>query len=426
MLKQKRYRILLLIVVVIASIYGISKIGNKQNFPLFQVHKGEFLIDIYADGILEAGNSTVINSPTRIWGDMRITRLVDEGKVVKEGDLLIQFDTAELLERIKTLENELEQARASFESAEANIEKTKADLESQLKIEEYTLEQNRLRAKNAKYEAENKRKEFEYSLKKAEINFQQLVDKIEKTKEINKATLRQSEIKIDQAELSLNRAKENVQRMTITSPGEGLVVYKKVWAGGGGFEKIKVGTSVWNGMALMEIPDKSNKKVIVNIDEVNISSLKLDQVVNIKIDALPEKEFKGRVTKIASLAKDDEDSGKKVFEIEVLIDEIFEELKPGMSAECQIIVEQIDDVLSIPIDAITKKEGEIGVYNASGKFVQIKTGKVSSDLIIVEEGLKDGDEIRLVKSQNTNQKKSDKKPERRQKPNKTHRVIIHG
>jgi len=425
MLKQKRFQILLVIVVIIASLFGISKIGKKENFPLFYVEKGEFLIDIFADGILEAGNSTLINSPSRIWSDLRIISLVDEGTFVKEGDLLIQFDTAQLLENSKTHENELEQAKASYESAEANIAKTKADLESQLKIEEYSLEQTRLRAKNAKYEADNKRKEIEYSLKIAEINFEQLIDKIEKTNEIDKATLRQSEIKINQAELKLKKIRDDLGKLTITSPGEGIVVYKKVWSGSGP-EKIKVGTTTWGGQPLMELPDKSNKKVIVNIDEVNISSLKLDQVVNIKIDALPEKEFKGRVTKIASLAKDDEDSGKKVFEIEVLIDEIFEELKPGMSAECQIIVEQIDDVLSIPIDAITKKEGEIGVYNASGKFVQIITGKVSSDLIIVKEGLKDGDEIRLVKSQNTNQKKSDKKPERRQKPKKTHRVIIHG
>ncbi|MBN2281358.1 MAG: efflux RND transporter periplasmic adaptor subunit [Candidatus Marinimicrobia bacterium] len=426
MLQKKSLRIIFIIILIIAGFYGISKISKKENYPIFNVKRGEFLIDIYADGLVEAGNSTIISSPSRIWGDVRIIKLVDEGQYVKQGDFLIQFDPTQFTERIQTLENELEKARAAYESEVANIEKTRADLESQLKIEEYSLEQTRLRAKNAQYEAENKRKEIEYSLKKAEISYQQLVDKIEKNKEINKASLRQAELKVSQEEISLQRAREDLEKLTITSPGEGIVVYKQLW-GPNGREKVKVGSTPWRSQQLLEIPDKSNKKVIINVNEVNISSLKIGQKVNIRIDALPEKLFQGEITHIASLAHEDEDSGKKVFEVEVVINEIFDALKPGMSANCQIIVEQIPNVISIPIDAVTKKDDVIGVYNALGKFIPVKTSKVSSDLILVEEGLKEGDQIRLIKTEDAGIVPQEKKlMQKAVRPEHQPRVMIHG
>jgi HlyD family secretion protein len=429
MLKSKKFRIAMLIIIILAVVFGVSKIGQKENYPLFEVKRGEFLIDVVADGLIEAGSSTMISSPSRIWGNVRIIKLVDEGTYVKPGDFLIQFDTAEFMERVQNSENELEKAKASYESEIANIEKTRADLESQLKIEEYSLEQTRLQAKNSQYEAENKRKEIEYTLKKAEISYNQLVDKINKNKEINKASLRQAELKMEQAEISLQRAKDDLAKLTITSPTEGLVVYKKIW-GANGREKIKVGSSPWRSQPLMEIPDRSNMKVELNVNEVDISSLEKGQKVNIKVDALPEQVFTGEIINIASLAHEDEDSGKKVFEVEVHINELSEQLKPGMSSECQIIISQMDDVISIPIDAVVKKGEETGIYNAAGKFVPVKTGRVSSDLIVIEEGLNEGDKIRLMKSANSvDMKKSQNESRpRRNKPSHGggHRVVIVG
>jgi len=397
MAKSKKIRIAILIIVAVAILYGISKIRPKENYPLFEVRKGEFLIDVIADGIVEAGSSTVISSPSRIWGNIRIIKLVDEGEHVKPGDFLIQFDTAEFMERVENTQNELDKARAAYESELANIEKTKADLESQLKIEEYSLEQTKLRAKNSQYEAENARKEIEYTLKKAEISYQQLKDKIKKNEEINKAALRQAELKVKQAEISLQRAQDDLAKLTITSPGEGLVVYKKIWSGNGQ-EKVKVGSTPWRSQPLLEIPDRSHMKVVLNVNEVNISSIKVGQRVNIKIDALPERAFTGSITSIASLAHDDEDTGKKVFEVEVKINELSEQLKPGMSSECQIIIAQMPDVISVPIDAVTQREGKTGVYGAGGKFIPVETGRVSSDLIVIKKGLREGDKIRLMKT----------------------------
>lgn len=402
MLINKRIKIILFLIIFPFIIFGLLKIEKKKKYPLFNVKKGKFLIDFLTEGTIHASNSTYINTPMRVWGNIRIIKLAEEGKYVNEGDFLIQFDTLEFKERVQNNENELEKSKAAYESQVANIEKSKAEMESQLKIEEYSLEQTKLNAKNAKYEAENKRREIEYSLKKAEISYNQLIEKIENTKEINKATLRQAELKVHQAEISLQRAKDDMARLTINSPCGGLVVYKKIWTSSGKKEKIKIGSTPWPGLALMEIPDKSHMKVILNVNEVNISSLKLNQPVNIAVDALPEQKFTGKIVNIANLAHDDEISGKKVFEIEVKVNELSEGLKPGMSTDCQIIIENIENVISIPIDAITKKDEEIGVYNSRGKFVPIKTGKASSDLIIVEQGLKEGDSIRLIKTPKSN------------------------
>lgn len=398
-MKNKKIRIGILLIIILICVYGFSKIFSKKDkFPLYTVKCGPFLIDVQASGLVESGRSIIISAPSNLRrGSFTIVDMVEEGTYVKEGDFLLQFDTSELMENVETYENQLESAKASYESQLANNKQTMANLESSLKIEEYSLQQARISASNSKYEAENTQKEAELTLKKAEISYQQSVDEIEKTKEINKASLRQAEIQVKQAEISLRKVKEDLANLTIKSPGEGLVVYKKTWEGDG-LEKLKVGSSVWRGLPLMEIPEGGNMNVALNVNEVDISNIQKGQKVLVNIDALPGNKYTGEITSIASLAHEDDKTGKKVFEVEVKINEISDDIKPGMSSDCQIIVAQMDNVISVPIDAVSQNGGQTGIYNASGKFIPVKTGKVSSDLIVIKRGLEEGDKIRLTKT----------------------------
>jgi HlyD family secretion protein len=408
---------LILVLVILANV-----MSSSSSALLFKVEKKPFVIDLPLEGELKSLESFIVKAPSNIWRNVRIVRLTPEGTIVKKDDFLIQFDTAEFQQKLLEAKNNLEKAEANLASTVANNKSNMADLVSNIKLESYSLEQSRLRAKNAVYESENKRKEIEFSLKKAEINYSQLVDKKESTIKIQEASLKQAQLEVQQSQLKVKRAMDDLSKMTILSPADGLVVYKELWEGGG-MVKLKVGMSPWRGQALMEIPGATKMKVSVKVNEVDISKLAVDQKVNITLDAVPDTIFTGLVKEIAALANRDRKTKKNVFDVEIYLDGGDERMKPGMSAHAQIIIDEIPDVLSVPIDAIKIENEKTWVNDADGDPLEIKTGKSSSDFIVVEEGLEEGDEIQLS-GDGSGDEPSKKKRKPKKKGSSTRTIIM--
>lgn len=419
-------------------IYGISGLilliilynwfQSDDEGLIYKVVRDDLSIDIEVDGEIKALDSYVIKAPSNIWRNARIVKLVPEGDLVKENDFLIQLDPSEFQQRLMEAQNKLETTEANLASVTANIKSQTAELESNIKLENYSLKQSRLRAKNAVYESENKRKEIEFSLKKAEISYQQLMDKRVSTKKINRAKLRQAELEVEQAQIKLKRAQDDIGKLTIISPAEGLVVYMEVWEGNQ-MGKLKVGYSPWRSQALMEIPTQNKMKACININEVNISKLELEQEAVINLDAVPDTTFTGNVKDIAALAHKDRKTKKNVFDVEVYLNENDERLKPGMTVHCRIIVQCIKDTLFVPIDAVNTINEKTIVYDEDGDAIEIKTGVSNSDFIIVQEGLEEGDMIRLKKPAQDDQGKKGLTPSQKKKKKKSSsrsRTIIIG
>jgi len=421
-LKQKKILYPLLLLLLILLIYRLVSPADEGLY--YTVQRSDFLLDIKVDGEVKALNSYVIKAPANIWGNVRIVRLVPEGNMVKKGDFLIQFDASDFRQKLLEAKNKLETAKADLSSTKANIISQMAELESNLQLEKYSLEQSRLRARNAIYESENKRKEIELNMKKAEISYKQLQSKKQATEKINKASLRQAELKVEQALLKMKRAEEDLKKLTVTSPADGLVVYKEVWEGNK-MAKLKVGYSPWRGQPLLEIPSRNKMKVKVKVDEVDISQVALDQKVEVRLDAISDTLFLGKVKEIASLAYKDRDTKKNVFDVEIYLDSSDARLKPGMSAHCRIIVKKLKNVLSVPIDAITIKDGKSLVYLKNGKAKEISAGPSNSDFIVVENGLSEGDVIRLPTESTLKQPKPVKrKPKKKKSKEQNIRIIV--
>ena len=419
------YKWLFIFLIPVMGIVLAIIIQPEDETPRFTVKRDTFTIDLESKGEVKAIDSYIIKAPSSIYGNARIVKLIPEGEDVKPGDFLIQFDAAEFNQRAQEARNTMETAIASHESKLANIRKQSADLESQLKIEEYNLEQTRLRAKNAVYEAENKRKEIEYSLKKAEISYQQLIEKIEATKKINVASIRQSELQVEQARLKLQQAQDDLGKLTVISPASGLVVYKEVWDGSGGMSKIKVGSSPWRGMSILEIHDQSKMKVITSINEIDISRIQIGLPVEIRVDAVHDTVLSGAVANISALAHRDYRTKKNIFDVEVNIQNFDERLKPGMSASCRIIIDEIVDTLFIPIDALVLENEQTGVYGDNGQFTRIQTGKTNANFILIQSGLKEGDVIRLKKDKGLGGQKEAPKSKKQTASEERH-VVIYG
>ena len=106
------------------------------------------------------------------------------------------------------------------------------------------------------------------------------------------------------------------------------------------------------------------------------------------------------MTEIATLARNkSKDSKVKVFDVTAELKEQDEKLMPGMTVSCEIMVEQIPDTLSIPLDAAFTREGETVVFLQSGsgfKTRKVVLGPENENHVIVISGLKAGDRVSLV------------------------------
>lgn len=425
LLKKNRLAAIILTIVLIFVLYWLF--DPAESGLLFTLQRGEFLIDIKVEGEVKALDSYVVKAPSNIWGNARIVTLAPEGTLVKEGDLLVQFDASEFLQRLMEAQNRWETTRANLASTQANIKSQMSELESNIELEKYSLEQSRLRAKNAVYESDNKRKEIEFNLKKAEISYQQLTDRKLSSEKINQATLRQAELEVEQALIKLKRAQDDLEKMTIKSPTQGLIVYNEVWEGNR-MAKLKVGYSPWRGQPLMEIPTQNKMKVSIKVNEVDISRLAKEQQVFITLDAVPDTLFTGVIKEIAALARRDNKTNKNIFDAEVYLNESDEWIKPGMTAHCQIIVRRLENKLFVPIDAVQTIEGRALVYDEDGDAREISAGLSNSDFIVVESGLSEGDKVRIqtAPSQKSEQKQSGKNNKPLPKPERVVRRVIIG
>jgi len=122
--------------------------------------------------------------------------------------------------------------------------------------------------------------------------------------------------------------------------------------------------------------------------------------VEVKPDAFSDSKFSGTVMEVANLAVNKTGSTKiKVFPVEIYLNETHKDLLPGLTVSCRIIVDKLEDVLYVPIDAIQSEAGRNYVYKKSGNSyvkVEVETGRSNSDYTVIASGLNEGDEIALV------------------------------
>lgn len=147
------------------------------------------------------------------------------------------------------------------------------------------------------------------------------------------------------------------QRARVTSPMSGVVITKGVELG----ETVTSGVSSFNeGTVLFTIADLRSLLVRVNLNEVDIAKVRVGQPARVTLDAYPQKIFDGKVRFVAPAAKVVDKI--KVFEIEVALDHLDESFRTGMSANVEILGERRAGALSIPLEALQRRDGSTVVY----------------------------------------------------------------
>jgi multidrug efflux pump subunit AcrA (membrane-fusion protein) len=192
--------------------------------------------------------------------------------------------------------------------------------------------------------------------------------------------------------------------MVVRAPSDGIFNILPNFRAGGSFGQsppaFKEGDRAWAGAAIAEIPDLSEMRIELMLEEVDRGKIKLGQPLLIRVDAVPEKEFRASLDWISPIASLVFRSfpPEKLFPARATLKSLDPRLRPGMSASAQIIVERQPGVLLIPIKASFLLNGKPAVYIQEGQnFVtrKIQVGRRNDDDIIVAGGLKEGELVTL-------------------------------
>jgi len=148
-----------------------------------------------------------------------------------------------------------------------------------------------------------------------------------------------------------------MQRLNVTSPMDGVVIRRPVELG----DTVMSGVSSFNaGTVLMTVADVETMIIKAGINEVDIGKVRLEQPVKVSLDAYPKVRFAGKILRIAPAARLDEKV--KVFDVEIAIERQGAELRTGMTANIDIVGEKRAKVLTVPVEALFKKDETEVVY----------------------------------------------------------------
>jgi len=260
-------------------------------------------------------------------------------------------------------------------------------------------------AKRTILDLQNKLEQAKTALKVAEISAAGKTAKAQADYQAKLQVLQQEESK-------LQDLKEDIANCTITAPHEGMVVFfvdeRSRFGGGSSQNMIALNEPVREGQRLMRIPDLREMQVKIKVHEALVPRLYKQQEgtsdglpAQIKIASL-DRPLRGHVKDVSSVASSSDWSmaDVKVYPTIVLIDEKIEGLKPGMSAEVTIKVDELDNVLRLPVHAVLEANGRKFCYVKTASGIEkriVTTGLNNSKFVEIKEGdppaglLKEGD-----------------------------------
>jgi HlyD family secretion protein len=413
----------------VALIHGAISARESGSALTHTISRGDLVVSVTEQGTLESSNNTELKCKVRGWS--LVTWVIEDGTEVKAGDELVRLDTKRIEDAISLQTTNTHTARATYERTKAEVAKAEIAIpaylegsyrttlkswERGLKIAETNLltaqkmlaHSNKLFKRGYVTELEVEGNAFTVTQAELELKvIQTEIDVLKKyTKEMRMETLNGNliankyKLESDKAGLAmdqgrLDRAKEELKNCVIKAERSGLVIYPSA-AAWKETPDIAEGVNVRKDQVLLLMPDLSRMQVKVGIHESIVDHIKPGQAARI---TLPDITLDGKVSSVASVARPAGWWTGNVVKYDTIIElPSVEGLKPGMSAEVQVITDRYVDVLTIPVAAVVETvEGDFcWVKTAKGmKRRSLKLGNTDDSFIVVKAGLKEGEEVVL-------------------------------
>jgi HlyD family secretion protein len=443
---KKKWKITLGVVFVLLAVASVFAGIRYQNRGIVTVQTGKVVRQDLASVVTASGEikpRNYINLGTNTMGPARITQiLVAEGDKVQKQQVVARLESVQVEADVaaqraavgasqaesSASEAAVNAADQAIHTAEATLVRTAAELE-RARIEYARAEKLWNEKLIARQEFDTKLtglKAQEAAIREAQARLDQA--KAERQRIL--AQLNATQRRVSQVQANLRRAADVLDKYNVYSPIDGVVTNLPVRVG----ETVVPGIQNSPASTVMTVADMSVITAELKVDETDIVNVRLSQVADITIDAIPGRSFKGRVIEIGNTAilrstglaasqSTISSQEAKDFKVVVALDNPPADIRPGLSCTAKVTTATRKNVLTIPIQALTarqkgdlepkkdngkapampdpiaekaRKEEVYGVFVIAGEkaeFHKVDTGITGATDVEVLNGLKEGDQI---------------------------------
>lgn len=356
--------VLVAVTVVVANLWLNRETAVTVNVE--EVQRRDLEAIVSASGKIQP--KRLVNISTDTPG--RVVELaVNEGERVAQGQFLLQIDPRSLRTRVdsgsaslQAADAALEQSRQSVVTAQVQVEQARQNLARQLDLWEQELT-----TREALERTQNELRTADSTLRERERQ------------------VAAQEARIAQERATLESARYDLSRVRIESPIDGIVTRRNIQEG----ETAVVGTMNNPGTVLLTLADMSVIQAEIEVDETNIPYVALGQPAVVTIDALPDREFTGRVTEIGNSpiqpANSTESRQATNFKVVVVINEDIPQVRPGFTCTADVTTATRRNAVAVPIQAVAVREL---IFDVNGDIVREppdRRGRSSSPATILTE-----------------------------------------
>lgn len=315
------------LLLIVLSVWFVFLRGGEAADPYRTeaAQRGEIVTSVSASGTLEALVTVEVGS--QISGQVTQV-LVNYNDRVKKGQVMAVLDPQNQRSAVEQSQAAIQAAQAQVTTAQAQVALAQADFERQkFLFDKGIIAQAALDTSSAALRTAN-------------------------------AGVNQARAQVAQQQASLRANQATLGRTTIVAPIDGVVIDRKVEPG----QTVASGLNVAVLFTLAQ--DLSRVQALISVDEADIGAVKVGQAVKFTVDAYPNDNFTGQVTRIRMLPTTE--SSVVAYTVEAVADNPGEKLLPGMTANAEIIQQQLTDILRVPNAALR--------YTPAGMQAQSATG----------------------------------------------------
>jgi multidrug efflux pump subunit AcrA (membrane-fusion protein) len=401
MLKKKKYLILIALIAICLVVVLIVLAIKPATGKFYKIKKGDLEVVVNCKGEIKGEKFTEINLPDAVCNEdlrvyqLKITDCILEGKEVKKGDYIAKLDEGQFENMMQDIMKQKEVMDADMRNvlidSTVSLNGRREDISNAKLDQEYL----KIDLDQSKYESESYQRRTKMQFEKGEMGIEKL--RRDYLLEKNRMKIRVGRFKTRVAEFQsrIDKYQEALAATTIKAPQDGILMFAKDWNGKSYGKDTEI--NIWRPL-IATLPDMSVAITETYIREIDISKVQLNDSVRITIEALPDKIFWGKVIKIATIGEDHPDFDMKAFKVIIRFERSDKDMKPGMSANNDIIISSYKDKLLVPLKAIFSRNGKQIVYLTQGGNIteqEITTVAENEEFVVVDKVLKEGDVVLL-------------------------------
>ena len=385
---------------LLATLLGLTSSLSCGEGPesgrLATVTRGDLAIEVDVTGTLKALEAVYLGPPSAggMW-NYNIVSMASEGSAVKKGDVALVLDGSELDRRL--IDRRAERDVAVKEIARKREELNLSHSDNELKVAEAeaALKKAELKADlPAQYTAAVAMKLAQLDVEAARAELKGAQDRLTFGDQLGRADLAFLGERRARAESRVTEIEDTLAKLTVKSPIDGMAIYRTDWRG----VKKKAGDPCWATEGCLEIADVSKLKASGEVDEMDAARLQIGQAVRMRLEAHPEREWRGKITELGrSVYRQSPKNPLKVVHVDVGMDQLDPlAMRPAMQFRGQVELERRTDVVLVPVEAIFHRPaGPVAFRKTATGFdrVSLKLGARNRQHAEVLEGLQSGAQV---------------------------------